>query len=45
MRWYSERRNNMGIWAMTGVIVYKSLWWIIPGVGYIIAIAITDKEA
>ena len=35
----------MSIWAMTAIIVYKSLWWIIPGVGYIIAIAITDKEA
>ena len=35
----------MGIWAMTAVIVYKSLWWIIPVTGGIIAMAITDKEA
>ena len=34
----------MGIWAMTAVIVYKSLWWIIPVTGGIIAMAI-DKEA
>lgn len=34
----------MGIWAMTGVIVYKSLWWILPTLGGIIAMAITDER-
>lgn len=35
----------MGVWEMTAVIVYKSLWWILPTLGGIIAIAIIDKEA
>lgn len=34
----------MGVWEMTAVIVYKSLWWILPALGTVIAIAITDKE-
>lgn len=34
----------MGVWEMTVVIVYKSLWWIIPTLGGIVAMAITDKE-
>lgn len=34
----------MGIWEMTAVIIYKSLWWILPTIGGIIAMAITDKE-
>lgn len=32
----------MTIWGMTTVIVYKSLWWIIPGAVWIIAMAIED---
>lgn len=35
----------MGIWEMTAVIIYKSLWWILPTLGGIIAMAITDKDA
>lgn len=34
----------MGIWAMTAVIIYKSLWWILPTLGGIAAMAITERE-
>ena len=34
----------MSIWSLTAIIVYKSLWWIIPGAAGIIAMAITDRE-
>lgn len=34
----------MSIWAMTAIIVYKSLWWIIPVAGGIVAMAITDER-
>ena len=34
----------MGVWEMNAVIVYKSLWWILPALGSIVAMAITDKE-
>ena len=34
----------MSVWGMTAIIVYKSLWWILPTLGGIIAMAITDKE-
>lgn len=34
----------MSVWGMTAIIVYKSLWWILPALGAIIAIAIVDKE-
>lgn len=33
----------MGVWEMTAVIVYKSLWWILPAIGWIITMAITDR--
>ena len=33
----------MSIWDMTAIIVYKSLWWILPFLGYIVAMAITDR--
>jgi len=33
----------MGVWEMTAIIVYKSLWWIIPTIGSIIAMAITER--
>lgn len=35
----------MGVWEMTAVIVYKSLWWMLPTLGAVIVIAIIDKEA
>lgn len=34
----------MDIWSMTAVIVYKSLWWIIPSIGYVAVILITERE-
>lgn len=33
----------MSIWDMTAIIVYKSLWWILPSLGYIVAMAITER--
>lgn len=33
----------MGVWEMTAIIVYKSLWWIIPTIGSIIVMAITER--
>jgi hypothetical protein len=33
----------MSIWDMTAIIVYKSLWWILPSLGYIVAIAIIER--
>lgn len=33
----------MGVWEMTVIIVYKSLWWILPTIGWIIAMAITER--
>lgn len=33
----------MSIWDMTAIIVYKSLWWILPSLGCIVAMAITDR--
>ena len=34
----------MGVWEMTAIIVWKSLWWILPAIGYVIALAITERE-
>jgi len=33
----------MGVWEMTAIIVYKSLWWILPTIGGVIAMAITER--
>ena len=33
----------MSIWDMTAIIVYKSLWWILPALGGIVAMAITER--
>ena len=33
----------MSIWDMTAIIVYKSLWWILPSLWYIVAMAITER--
>lgn len=33
----------MSIWDMTAIIVYKSLWWILPTLGGIVAIAIIER--
>lgn len=33
----------MGVWEMTAIIVGKSLWWILPTIGGIIAMAITER--
>lgn len=33
----------MGVWEMTAIIVYKSLWWILPTIGWIIAMAVTER--
>lgn len=33
----------MSMWDMTAIIVYKSLWWILPSLGYIVAIAIIER--
>ena len=30
--------------ALTAAIIYKSLWWIVPTIGTVIAMAITDRE-
>lgn len=35
---------DMGVWEITTIIVIKSLWWILPTLGGIVAMAITDKE-
>ena len=29
---------------MTAVIIYKSLWWIIPGIAWIAAMVITERD-
>ena len=33
----------MGVWEMTAIIVGKSLWWILPTIGWIITMAITER--
>lgn len=33
----------MSIWDMTAIIVYKSLWWILPTLGGIVAMAIIER--
>lgn len=32
----------MTFWAMTTIIIYKSLWWIIPALGFPVAMAIIE---
>lgn len=33
----------MSVWELTTIIVIKSLWWMIPTLGSIIAMAITER--
>lgn len=33
----------MSMWDMTAIIVYKSLWWILPTLGGIVAMAIIER--
>ena len=33
----------MTMWEMTAIIVWKSLWWIIPCIGWIAAMVITER--
>lgn len=33
----------MGVWELTAIIVYKSLWWILPTIGGIIAMAVAER--
>lgn len=34
----------MGVWELTAIVLVKSLWWIIPTLGSIIAMVITERE-
>ena len=34
----------MTMWEMTAIIVWKSLWWIIPGIAWIAAMVITERN-
>ena len=35
---------NTELWTMTGVVLIKSLWWIIPMLGGIITMAIMEER-
>lgn len=34
----------MGVWELTSIVLIKSLWWILPTLGGIIAMVITERE-
>lgn len=34
----------MDIWEMTAIIVYKSLWWIVPCILYVISIVYLERK-